>query len=240
VSRSGRTAARPVRATLTHDYIIRTALALIDRDGLDALSMRRLGAELGNDPMAVYHYLPNKAALYDGVVEAIYAEMDLDSLSPSGDWRAYLARSARRMRDVLRRHPNALPIIATRPAYSPPILATADRSLRLLQRAGLSPSAGLEVISCLRAFTVGHILAELGDPVGGPTTTTEDAAAAMATYPHLSAAVATGYRPDKQYERGLYALLDGFARQLTPRHARPRGRVIRERADPGAGPNTSA
>ncbi len=50
------------------------------------------------------------------------------------------------------------------------------------------------MISCLRAFTVGHILAELGDRVGGPTTTTEDAASAMATYPHLSAAIATGYR----------------------------------------------
>jgi AcrR family transcriptional regulator len=85
----------------------RTALALIDRDGLDALSMRKLGAELGNDPMAVYHYLPNKAALYDGVVEAIYVEMDLDGLSPSGDWREYLAGSVRRMREVLRRHPKA-------------------------------------------------------------------------------------------------------------------------------------
>jgi AcrR family transcriptional regulator len=220
VSPASRATARPVRATLTHDYIIRTALAIIDRDGLDALSMRKLAAELGSDPMAAYHYLPNKAALYDGVVEAIYAEMDLDDLSLSGGWREYLADSARRMRDVLRRHPKALPIIATRPAYPPSILAMADHSLRLLQRAGLPPSAALDVISCLRAYTVGHVLAELGEPVGGPTTATEDAATAMAAYPHLAAAIATGYRPDEQYERGLLALLDGFARQRSPRQAR--------------------
>jgi AcrR family transcriptional regulator len=166
--------------------------------------------------MAVYHYLPNKAALYDGVVEAIYAEMDLDDLSPSGDWREYLAGSARRMRDVLRSHPKTLPIIATRPAYAPPILATADRSLRLLQRAGLPPATALDMISCLRAYTVGHVLAERGEPVGGPTIASEDAATAMAAYPHLTTAIATGYRPDEQYERGLHALLDGFARQLNP------------------------
>jgi hypothetical protein len=70
------------------------------------------------------------------------------------------------------------------------------------------------MISCLRAFTVGHLLAELGEPVGGPATSIEDATAAMAAYPYLAAAVAAGYRADEQYEYGLQALLDGFARQL--------------------------
>ena len=59
------------------ERVVETALALVDRDGLDRLSMRRLGAELGVDPMAVYHYIPNKAALLDGLTEAVMNELGI-------------------------------------------------------------------------------------------------------------------------------------------------------------------
>ena len=71
---------RPTRPALSREYILHTALRIVDRDGPDKLTMRRLGAELGVDPMAVYHYLPNKAALFDGITEAIWASLDLDDV----------------------------------------------------------------------------------------------------------------------------------------------------------------
>jgi len=76
------TRGRPARdssSALTREKIVRAALQIVDREGLPALSMRRLGAGLGVDPMAIYYHLPNKAALYDAIVEAVMAEVDLDS-----------------------------------------------------------------------------------------------------------------------------------------------------------------
>src|SRR5262249_890038 len=138
-------ARRPVRPALTRDYIIRVALDIVDTSGINALSMRKLGAELGVDPMAVYYHLPNKAALFDGIVELVYAEIDLDyeSLAATGTWRDQISTYMRRLRDVLRHHPNVLPAIATRPAYTPSVLALGDRALGVLQEVGFSGRAAL-------------------------------------------------------------------------------------------------
>ena len=82
-----RPAARKRRAAagipLQREHIVSTALALVDREGLKALSMRRLGEELGVDPMAVYYYLPNKQALLDAIVEAVMASIDLSVDDPA-------------------------------------------------------------------------------------------------------------------------------------------------------------
>ena len=67
---------------LSRERIVETALALVDAEGIDALSMRRLGAELGVDPMAIYYYVPNKATLLDAIVEAVMSEIDLSCPSP--------------------------------------------------------------------------------------------------------------------------------------------------------------
>lgn len=94
------------------------ALDIVDRDSLDGLTMRALGRELGADPMAAYYHLPNKTAVLDGIVEAVWSELDLPEPS-SQPWQERLEAIARAIRDTLRRHPNALPILATRPPTSP-------------------------------------------------------------------------------------------------------------------------
>jgi AcrR family transcriptional regulator len=206
-----------VRPALTREYIVAVALALIDRDGLASLTMRKLGTELGVDPMAVYHHLPNKAALFDGVVEAVYAEIDLGGLPTTGSWRERMSGAMHRMRAVFRSHPNALPVLATRPANTPPVLAMLEQGLRVMQAAGFAPATALDALSCLSMFTVGHALAEVGTPVGGEI---DDPGAAFATmdpaaYPHLlQAFMSYEYRPDDQYELGLQAMLDGLAQRL--------------------------
>ena len=204
---------RPVRPALNREYIIQVALKLMDREGAEKLSMRKLGAELGVDPMAIYYYLPNKAALFDGIVEAIYAEVDFDPLA-TDDWRELIASFLRQLRDVLRRHPNAVHVLATRPGYTPANLALADKALDALSASGLSPRQALIVADCLRAYTIGHVFAEVSEPVGGETHSMDGASEIMTTeaYPHLSRAIVGGYRPDEQFEVGLRAMLDGFSR----------------------------
>jgi AcrR family transcriptional regulator len=205
---------RPGRPGLSREFIVATALALIDREGLKALSMRRLGAELGVDPMAVYYYLPNKSALFDGLVEAIYAEVDVGAMPTAGSWRVKIEWFMRRLRDVLRRHPHALPVVGTRPATTPGILAVFDSGLGLVTGDGLAGPDAIDILNCVATFTIGHVLAEVGEPVGGDTAPQDELLSTVTpdTHPHLVKAFAEGYeyRPDEQYELGLRAMLDGF------------------------------
>lgn len=210
------TEARPVRPALNRDYIIRTALAIIDRDGLAKLSMRKLGQDLGADPMAVYHYLPSKAALFDGLVDAVYREIDLTGFDYDAPWREQVTAFLHALRAAVRRHPNALAVLSTRPAYVPAMLGFGEHALDLLTGAGFTTQQAIDMVNCLGTFTIGHVLAEVGEPVGGATATGEELATIVGDYPRLAAALAGGYeyRPDEQYELGLQAMLDGFARFL--------------------------
>src|ERR1700721_4625727 len=88
-----RDAARAGDGKITRELVLATALEMIDRDGADARSMRRLGAALGRDPMILYRHAPGKAALLDGVVEAVLAQLHVDSADP--DWAAQLRAVAR-------------------------------------------------------------------------------------------------------------------------------------------------
>lgn len=207
-------APRP-RPVLSRERIVATALAMIDRDGLEKTSMRRLGAELGADPMAVYHYFPNKAALLDGVVEAVYRTM----VVPSDDdrsWQEYARAFADAMRATLLRHPRALPAIATRPVTSPVVLAMIESLASRLMRAGADASTSLDVVNCVAMFTIGHALAEAGEPVGGDSGAAVDVPALVALLPTLAAALADGYEFDfdRQYQLGLDLLIDGLGRRI--------------------------
>jgi TetR/AcrR family tetracycline transcriptional repressor len=205
---------RPVRPALTRAYIVSSALALIDRDGLDGFSMRKLGTELGVDPMAVYHHVPSKSALFDGVVDAVYSGVDLAGVPRTGDWREQTAEFMHRMRAAIRRHPNALPILATRPEFGPAMLDIGELALGILHDAGFTTQQAFDILNCLATFTIGHALAEVGVPVGGETAAPDEMLAAIdpRAYPRLHRALTDGYdyRPDDQYEMGLRALLDGF------------------------------
>ena len=205
----------PRRNALTRERVIGAALAIVDRDGLDALTMRALGRELGVDPMAVYHHLPNKAAVLDGVVEAVLAEVPLEP-NPGLDWAERTARLARGYRDSLRAHPSAIPVVATRTDVTPPALAILDRAVEILLDAGFEPRRALLAVHSLSCFVVGHALDELGlaaEP-GEPS-----AAAARqrellesGAYPSLAtvAGEAADAGPDDSFELGLEALLRGL------------------------------
>src|ERR1700679_2653328 len=131
---------------ITRDAVLAAALEIIDRDGAEALSMRRLARALNRDPMILYRHATNKAALLDGVAETVLAQLEVDSTDP--DWAGQLRTVARRYRHLALAPPHVVPLLVTQP-LSPPLglrppgtLRPLEDILTLLTRAGFgSPDA---------------------------------------------------------------------------------------------------
>ncbi|MFV0535239.1 MAG: TetR/AcrR family transcriptional regulator, partial [Cumulibacter sp.] len=109
----GMGADRP-RGRLTGDAIVDAALILIDHDGIERLTMRRLGSELGVDPMMIYRHFPNKAAVLDGVMQRIWESVEIDHGSDELPWEEQPLRVMHGLRSALLQHPRAISIIGTR------------------------------------------------------------------------------------------------------------------------------
>jgi AcrR family transcriptional regulator len=152
-------AARAKPAKLTHERIFDAALRLIDRDGLEALSMRRLGAELGVDPMAVYHHVANKEAVLHGVVRRVFAQMPAPR--DSGPWPRRVRQWADAYRSVARAHPNLVLRIVTDPAAVAVAAVHANETLfRALERSGLRPVDVLRAADLIVDYVNGYVLGE--------------------------------------------------------------------------------
>ena len=146
---------------------MRTALEIVDRQGLAALSMRRLGAELGVDPMAAYYHIPNKEALFDAIVEAVMAEIDLGGDDPSAPPEERILWAAMAYRDVMLAHANALPIVLSRGPSTPEAIRPVELLIGILRAAGLSPTqamAGMNAIAATARGTVAMVADDAGEP----------------------------------------------------------------------------
>jgi AcrR family transcriptional regulator len=166
-TRRSRARGRPAldsTAALTREKIVKAAVQIVDKDGLAALSMRHLGAALGVDPMAIYYHLPNKAALYDAIVEAVMAEADAGqaagaSARPGSGSRLPPIEQLRQMalsyRDALLAHLNALPVIATRPVRTPASLRPIERMLAVIASLGFTPQESIAFVDVCGHFIMG-------------------------------------------------------------------------------------
>jgi AcrR family transcriptional regulator len=151
------------RESLTHERVIATALSIVDREGLDKLSMRKLGTELGVDPMAVYHYIPNKAALLDSLIDAIMTELGVaERREPGEDVAEWFVCSFRQFYEVLRAHPNVLTVMATRPITGEAGLKSAEIVLRELHDLGFDLEQAMTALMSLTQVTIAIALAEAG------------------------------------------------------------------------------
>ena len=159
-TRTDRAAGSPADGSgkVTRDAVLAAALEIIDRDGADALSMRRLARALDRDPMILYRHAPGKAALLDGVAEIVLAQLDVDSADP--DSAGQLREVARRFRALALAHPHVVPLIVTRPLATPlglrPLgtLRPLEDILALLTRAGFSgPDACTSTGPCSASCT---------------------------------------------------------------------------------------
>lgn len=216
---------KPKRGRISREVVLSTALEIIDRDGIDGLTIRRLGQALERDPMTLYRYAPNKAALLDGVVEVVLSQLRVDTAD--GDWTAQLRSVARSFRELALAHPNAVPLLVTRPLATPlalrPMgtLRPLEAILELLTRAGFSPAQALRGYRYLFGFLHGHVLAELQELVDNPDETDDLLRLGLhrlpiREFPLLRGLASTlaGYDGATELERGLDVLLVGLENQL--------------------------
>ena len=212
---------------ITREVVLAAALEIIDHDGADALSMRRLARALGRDPMILYRHAPNKAALLDGVAETILARLQVDSTD--SDWASQLRAVARRFRALALAHPHVVPLIVTRPLATPlglrppGTLRPLEDILALLTRAGFSGSDALHIYRALFGFLYGHVLNELQELVENPDETDDLLRLGLyrlpiGEFPLLRglAGVLANYDGAAELERGLDILLTGLTTALIP------------------------
>jgi TetR/AcrR family transcriptional regulator, tetracycline repressor protein len=202
---------------LSREGIVTTALRLVDREGLQALSMRRLGAALGVDPMAVYYHLPNKEALLDAIVEAVMAEIDLTLDDPLETPETRILVAARAYRDAMLAHRNALPIVLARGPATEVALRPVELLLGVLRAAGLPPEQALAGMNAIAAAVRGAV------GMAGSIAAKAHAPDLVETlpFPHLREAfLHAGDHFERDFEFGLRALARGLLAQAPPRPAR--------------------
>jgi TetR/AcrR family transcriptional regulator, tetracycline repressor protein len=142
------------RAGLSRDAVLAAARRIADEEGVERLTMRRLAAELGVMPNALYTYFPHKEALLDALVDDLLAGIDLDD-SWSGDWRDGLVRIMDGSRRLLLAHPRLVPVLIGRPGLGPNAARLGELCLGLLGRAGLEGERAAEAFRVLLAYSLG-------------------------------------------------------------------------------------
>ena len=161
--------------------VVATAIEMADRDGLAALTMRRLADELGVGAMTAYHYFPSKDRLLLALIEAVLTEIPL----PRDDgWRPQIRQLAFDTYHTLRRHPWAARAMLALPEPTPGRLAHMERMLGALERAGLSPDDADDAFHALEAHVMGFSLWEVGMDLGEPEDVAELAARFLEQLPH--------------------------------------------------------
>jgi AcrR family transcriptional regulator len=203
---------RPPNPLLSRDGIVSAALALVDSEGLEAVSTRRLAAELGVTGPSLYNHVGTKEELLDDVVDVVLARVDTSMFGELGttnpEWRPALEKWARSYRDAIAAHPNIVPALATGLGRRPNALRIANEVFGGLVSSGWTRREASSVGAVMRYFVLGSALGSFAS--GFPA----DAAVYSTNYPHLDGAhllAARQQRVDKRaFDVGLQAVLDGL------------------------------
>ena len=217
---------------VSRSSILRDALGIIDRDGVDGLSMRRLSEEVGRDPTVLYRHVSNKAALLDGVSEVVLGQLRVDTADP--DWAAQLRAVAHDFRRLALEHPHVVPLLVTRPLATPlglrppGMLRPLEDVLALLVSVGFSGVDALHIYRMLFGFLYGHVLTELQEVVERPEETDDVLRLGLhrltiTEFPQVRAlASALGsYDGAAELDHGLDLLFIGLTATVTPPDGSP-------------------
>ncbi|TFC55432.1 TetR family transcriptional regulator [Cryobacterium sp. TMT2-15-1] len=209
------------RERLNRERVLTAAIEVADRDGLDSLTMRRLGEELGVEAMSIYAHVANKDDLLTGMVDTIFAGIELPSLSD--DWRTAIRKRSVSFRDALSRHPWATSVKDSGTSPGPATLRHLDMALGTLRNGGLSLALTAHAISAIDSYVYGFSMREKTLPFK-----TEEEIPIMtqilltelptAEYPYLAELTANqvlqpGYHYANEFEFGLDLMLDAIARE---------------------------
>lgn len=201
---------------LTRQRVLEAALHLIDREGLEGFSMRKLGAMLGVEAMSLYNHVESKRDLFDGVIEWLIVQAPSPE-QRDGTPREELWAFAHAFRDVLRAHPRVLPLVATSPLRTSATLAILDHLLATIHRTQITGVQAIYALQCLVGFIVGHTWIEIGTPPvadlergpNGPTVWQQFPAASYPTLHALLPEIAQ-WNPDREFDFGLEALFQSL------------------------------
>ena len=202
------------RPPLTKERVLLAAVDVADREGLDALTMRRLGAKLGVEAMSLYKHVANKDEILDGIVELVVAEIDIPS--DSADWKEAMRRRAISARQVLCRHSWAIGLLEARGSKGPAVRRYLDAILGNLRSAGFSIENAVHAFWLLDCYVYGHVIQETSMQLSTSEEMTESAESGpeqMITYeyPHLveieERALRSEYSFDREFEFGLDLIL---------------------------------
>lgn len=211
---------KAARKPVSRERALEVARALADAGGLETLTMRRLAEELGVEAMSLYHHVPNKDAILDGMIDLVFAEIELPARD--GDWRSAMRRRCASVRSVLLRHRWALPLMESRKTPGPANLAHHDAVLGCLRAGGFSILLTAHAYAVLDSYVYGFVHTELQLPFETSEETHAVAAAIFehfprGMYPHLAElttqhVLKPGYAYAHEFEFGLELILDGLAR----------------------------
>ena len=210
------------RGFLSRERIIQEALALLDEHGPDALSMRRLADRLGVAPNALYTHVRGKADLIDGLIDNVYAGLELTP-DPSGDWAQQLATLSQGIRAHLLAHPAVVPFALQQPGLGPHGLRLGEAIYSVLRPAGFSDQAAVGTVYALLTYILGFVALEV--PRAGTDPRTGDefvrrlqaffAALPPSQFPHTVhlASLLARISTDDQFRFGIRTFLAGLAAQ---------------------------
>jgi AcrR family transcriptional regulator len=197
---------RPSTPLLSRRGIAEAALELIDADGLDRLTMRRLAKQLGVEGGSLYHHIDSRDDLLDEVTAIINEEIEPVQLAPDAPWQANLAKAAREYRRAFARHPEVLGVIMRRPVRTRSALATYDRLFTILLGAGWDGAEASAIMAALDYLVLGSGLLRFTAGFERPEEYEQEHAA-------LARALAAADRAtldERGFELGLSALLAGL------------------------------
>ena len=206
------------RAALNRERVLLAAMALADKDGIESLTMRKLGQELGVEAMSLYNHVANKDDILDGLVDLVFGEI----AEPSGHtgWKAAMRRRGISAREVLTRHPWAIGLMESRTTPGPATLRHHDAVIGSLRQAGFSIQMAAHAYSAMDSYIYGFALQQTTlavDPSKPPEASAQDFLRQLAAdrYPHLAeltrkVAMKPGYDYSKEFEFGLDLILDGL------------------------------
>lgn len=189
------------RQGLNRTVIVNAAQALVERDGVDALTMRRLGAQLKVEAPSLYKHVPNKEAVLDGIADNVYAMVEFPS--DDLDWLQQIEFVTRSFYNALIAHPNLVSIVAVRPVTGESTLAIAELAMQRMVGIGLTTEQSFQILDMMVGFVVGTALIVVNRP--GPQPVADEAG----TFP-LVAGTLEQQGHSETFEFGLRTLIDGL------------------------------
>jgi AcrR family transcriptional regulator len=220
---------RPAPSPLSRERIVRAAITIADAEGLEGVSLRKVGASLDAGPMRLYGYVSTKEELLELIVDAVYREM-LSTERIRGGWRGVLRALAHRTRDAAKKHPWFIELLGGRPHLGPNALAHLEAALAALSRTpGFERIDDvLQAVGTVNAYVIGRIHSEARELRAGRESGMNKGEWQTASWPYIARMIETGQFPtiakavrdakhppfDVLFESGLECVLDGIAARI--------------------------